>query len=149
MTWAIFSDAHTRGIVQMISTGAGADRIIAIVGGALLEDTVQRTLSERLRNDTEVAGRLLKIDRPLGNLGPRIDLLYLLHGIDESTLAALKGITKVRNFFAHSLDASFDSADTEFSKGMGRLTLQPAHAADSASACCNTFCTAASCRSGG
>ena len=35
----------------------------------------------------------------------------------------MKGIAGVRNFFAHQLDASFDSLDEKFARAMRRLTL--------------------------
>jgi hypothetical protein len=120
MTWAIFHDTHTAAIGELISSKS--ERVSAVVGGALLDDHVQRTLSERLRN-SRVAVWLLKTDAPLGNVGPKIDLLYLLHAIDKPTFKALRGIAGVRNFFAHNLTASFESTDERFLEGMCNLTL--------------------------
>jgi DNA-binding MltR family transcriptional regulator len=121
MTWAIFDDSHTRGIIEMISSGS--ERVLAIVGGALLDETVRRTLKERFRNDPGIVANILEVERPLGNLGAKIDVLYLLHGIDNQIREALKGLAGVRNFFAHNLDASFDSVDKKFLKAMSRLRL--------------------------
>jgi hypothetical protein len=56
-------------------------------------------------------------------MGPKIDLLRLLGAFDEKTRKAIKGIVRVRNFFAHHLNASFDSLDGDFVKAMNRLTL--------------------------
>jgi len=95
---------------------------MAVVGGALLEEAIDRTLRERLLN-IPLVDSLLEVDRPLGNMGPKIDLLRLLGAFDETARVAMKGIAGVRNFFAHHLDASLDSLDREFTKAMQRLTL--------------------------
>ena len=87
------------------------------------EDTVERTLAERLRDAPDVIKNLLKPDKPLGNIAPQIDLLHLLYAFDDTTRVALKGIAAVRNFFAHNLNATFDSEDTGFEKSLQRLVL--------------------------
>jgi DNA-binding MltR family transcriptional regulator len=122
MTWAIFpEDRYARAVIELVSTGS--ERVVAIVGGALLEEAVDRTLRERLLNMPGLVDSLLTVDRPLGNMGPKIDLLRLLGAFDEETRIAIKAVARVRNFFAHHLDASFDSPDTEFVKHVKRLTL--------------------------
>ena len=120
MTWAIFSNSHIKAIGEMLTS---SDRVLAVVGGGLLEDTIYRTLSERLRNDRDVVANLLEIDKPLGNTAPQIDLLYLLYGFDGDMRAALKAIAHIRNLFAHELEASFDSEDKEFVKNIEKLNL--------------------------
>ena len=91
MPWAIFEDKpDTKAIIELISSKSG--RVAAVVGGALLDEHVRETLLERLR-DSGVAQRLLKIEGPLGNLGPKIDLLYLLHAFDKQTYKTLKGLS--------------------------------------------------------
>jgi hypothetical protein len=126
MPWAILADQEKRdtdAIVELISSQTA--RVTAVVGGALLGEHVRRTLSERLR-ESSVSDWLLKPDSPLSNLGPRIDLLYLLHAIDKPMRSALKGIAGVRNFYAHNLGASpsFESEKAEeFLDSMKSLTL--------------------------
>lgn len=125
MTWAIFADdQHEQAIVELIE--ASSERVTAVVGGALLEYAVLRTLKERLRDDLEVTNNILAPDRALGNLGPKIDTLYLLQAIDKNTRNALKGIARVRNVFAHHLNVSFDSPDKMLVKGMNALILHEA-----------------------
>src|SRR5262249_32745958 len=92
MPWAIFPE-HTKALGEIIS--GSSERVTAIVGGALLDETVTRTLAERLHNDPDTIQRILGIDRPLGNVGPKIDMLYLLHAIDSEMRHALKGISGV------------------------------------------------------
>lgn len=122
MTWAIFpKDSHYRAVGELLSTPS--ERVIAVVGGTLLDEAVTRTLSERFRDDDGIVTRLLDFERPLANLGPKIDTLYLLYAFDQQTREALKGLVNVRNFFAHNLDASFDSLDKKFLKAIGRLIL--------------------------
>lgn len=121
MTWAILGDSNTRAIGEMISTDS--ERVLAVVGGALLDEHVNRTLSERLRDDSGAVVQLLGVDRALGNMGPKIDLLYLLYGLDTQTRSALKALTNVRNYFAHNLDVSFDSIDKTFVSSLGQLKL--------------------------
>src|SRR5215475_7368755 len=104
MTWAVFpGDDHTRAVVEVLNANLlpqGSERIIAIVGGALLEEAVERTLRERLVDNT-AAANLLKPDGPLGNTGPQIDLLCLLGAFDDKVRRAMGALCRVRNFFAH------------------------------------------------
>jgi hypothetical protein len=126
MTWAIFpGDRSARAVLELITANlvpSGSERVVAMVGGAMLEEAVDRTLRERLLNISGLVDNLLGVDRPLGNTGPKIDLLRLLDCFDDKTHSAMKGIASVRNFFAHQLDASFDSLDEKFARAMRRLT---------------------------
>jgi len=122
MTWAIFpDDKHTSALIELLTTGS--ERVMAVIGGALLEQAIDRTLRERLLNKPDLVDNLLEVDRPLGNMSPKIDLLCLLGAFDEKAHAAMKGIAGVRNFFAHHLDASLGSVDRKVTKAMQRLTL--------------------------
>ncbi len=122
MTWAIFPrEAHYQAVAEILATGS--PRVVAVVGVALLDEAVTRTLRERFRNDGNILNNLLNVDKPLGNLGPKIDILYLMEAFDEKVRGTLKGLATVRNFFAHHLDASFDSSDDKFLKSMRRLVL--------------------------
>jgi DNA-binding MltR family transcriptional regulator len=127
MTWAVFpDDKYSQGVIELLKEAAepsGSERVMAVVGGALLEEAVDRTLHERLIDDPAVVKNLLEIGRPLGNIAPQIDLLYLLGAFDDRTHRALKGLARVRNFFAHRTDASFDSLDKDFTDAMKRLIL--------------------------
>jgi DNA-binding MltR family transcriptional regulator len=127
MTWAVLpSDKYTRAVIELLMEAAkpsGSDRVVAVVGGALLEEAVNRTTRERLINDPNVVKNLLDPERPLGNIAPQIDLLYLLGAFDDRTRKALKGLVRVRNFFAHHTDASFDSLDKDFTDAMKPLVL--------------------------
>lgn len=129
MTWAVFPDEnYTRAVIELLTEVAkpsGSERVVAVVGGALLEEAVDRTLRERLIDDPGVIKNLLEPERPLGNIASQIDLLYLLGAFDDRTRKALKGLARVRNFFAHRTDVSFDSSDKDFTDAMKRLVLDP------------------------
>jgi hypothetical protein len=131
MTWAVFpGDKYMRAVVELLTEAAkpsGSERVMAVVGGALLEEATERTLKERLINDPAVKN-LLDPERPLGNMAPQIDLLYLLGAFDDKTRKALKSLGSVRNFFAHHIDASFDSLDEDFVQAMKRLVLHEGRA---------------------
>lgn len=127
MSWAIFRDAHLRAIGEMLNDGA-TERVVAVVGGALLDETLRRTLAERLHNDPETTDKLLRVGRPLGNTEPKIDLLYLLGAVERPTRNALYGLTQIRNFFAHDLEASFESKEKTFLDAMKILTLHDGRA---------------------
>lgn len=121
MTWAIFDDSHLRGIAEIIHSGS--ERVTAIVGGALLDDTLRRTLAERLRDDKDTTKKLLKVNGALGNTGPKIDLLYQLYAFRKPERNALCGLTEARNYFAHNLDASFDSTAEKMVEAIKKLKL--------------------------
>jgi DNA-binding MltR family transcriptional regulator len=123
MTWAILEDlreSHTKAIIEILT---GSERALAVVGGALLDESVRRTLEARLLEDQETVTNLLGPDGPLGAFKPKIDVLYLLGGLDQPTWSTLKALATIRNFFAHDLTASFDSSDAKFLRAMTRLTL--------------------------
>jgi hypothetical protein len=133
VTWATFpGDKYTRAIIEIITAAQqpqGSERVMVIVGGSLLEEAVDYTLRERfLRNEPGLVDRLLGPEGALGNMGPKIDLLYLLGDLDKKTRGALKGLAGVRNFFAHHVDASFDSLDKDFNEAMSKLTLHEGRA---------------------
>ena len=121
MTWAIFSAAHQSAIKEIMQSDS--DRIVAIVGGAILDDTLDRNLSERFRDHKDTTRKLLKVNGPLGNTGPKIDLLYQLHAFEKPVRDALSGLSDARNFLAHNLEASLDSTDEKMVNAMEKLIL--------------------------
>ena len=121
MTWAIFDDVHMQAIGEVIASGS--ERVTAVVGGALLDDTLRRTLSERLRDHKDIRGKILKVGGAIGNTGPKIDILFMLYAFEKPVRDTLYGIAEIRNFFAHNLDASFDSEDKQMVRAMQKLCL--------------------------
>jgi hypothetical protein len=131
MVWAILNKEQSAA-VQELMVGQKSDRIVAIVGGSILDDSLRRTLELRMRKsadgEKDIAEKLFRIGGPLGNLEPKIDLAYLLYIFDKPMRNALYGLTKIRNFFAHNLVADMSSADKKFIEAMGLLTLHKSEA---------------------
>ena len=76
-----------------------------------------------MRNDKDIARKLLKVNAPLGNTVPKIDLLYMLQAFEKPVRNALYGLSNARNFYAHNLDASFNSQKKEMVDAMKLLAL--------------------------
>ena len=121
MTWAVFSDDHRRAIEEI--EASPSERMVAIVGVAVLDNTLNRTVQERLSKDADTARKLFKINGALGNTDPKIDLLWLLGGCERSVRNAMYGLAKIRNRFAHNLSINFDSTDEMMQEGFNLLTL--------------------------
>jgi hypothetical protein len=122
MTWAIFDDKwHTQAILEILN---GSDRVATIVGGALLEETLTRTLRERLRNDKGAYSKITRPSGALGNPASKIDLLYLLKAIGEGERDAMLALCEIRNLFAHNVRMTFKWKDDErMSKALASLRL--------------------------
>jgi len=122
MTWAVYNEKQRKAVEEIVKTGS--DRIIAIVGGALLDDTLRWTICERLKNDADTANKLFRVNGALGNADPKVDLLWLLNGVERTVRNTLYRLIAVRNGFAHALDASFDSPNPKMADGLALLKLQ-------------------------
>jgi len=117
--WAVLNDEHTQGIIELVNSNN--DRIIAIIGGAMLEESLTQTVAERLRAGN-TANKLLG-DGALGTAGSKVDMLYLLRAIDKPHQQAMQSLLKVRNFFAHHVTTSFNSTNGKFVAAMKDLKL--------------------------
>jgi len=63
MRWALILDRpHAKAVTEILNTKSA--RIIAVVAGAILEDTVEHTLEVRLKDDPNILRRMTGIDRP-------------------------------------------------------------------------------------
>ena len=84
----------------------GADRTIAVVSGAILNSAVTDILRRDIKRDDstysqDIQNRVFQPDGPLGNLGPKSWMMYLLGYLSESALRDLAAFMKIRNLFAH------------------------------------------------
>jgi hypothetical protein len=102
MVWSILNDAQNNALKEIVKSQS--DRVAAILGGAMLDDSLQLSIKARLRA-SNLAERLFDIRGALGNLGPKIDLAYLLYIIGKDELQAMTGLAEIRNLFAHNLTA--------------------------------------------
>jgi hypothetical protein len=121
MTWAIFRLEHNAAIMTLVQTGV--PHATAILGGALLEETLTRTLSERLRNDTDALDKLTKPGGPMGFAAPKIDMLYMLGAIDRRAKNGMHGIAEIRNYFAHHIDMTFESKSKKMLDSLAKLKM--------------------------
>jgi hypothetical protein len=49
---------------------------------------------------------------------PKIDMLYMLGAFDRTTRNGMHGLAEVRNYFAHNIDATFDSTEKKMTDAM-------------------------------
>ena len=84
------------------------DREIAIVGGAFLDSLLEYILINFFVDDEKEVLKLLEPERPLGTYGSRVTMGFCLGLFHELIRDDLRTVGKIRNRFAHDLQASFD-----------------------------------------
>jgi DNA-binding MltR family transcriptional regulator len=93
----------------------GSDRTIAVVSGAIVDSAVTDILRRDIKRDDstynrDIQNRVFQPEGPLGNLGPKSWMMYLLGYLSENALDDLASFIKIRNLFAHySEHNSFES----------------------------------------
>lgn len=125
MVWAILSDDQNAAIKELTESQQ-SDRIVAVIGGAMLDDSVRRALEQRLRpkdGTTDMNNKLFRVGGPLGNTGPKIDLGYQLYMLDKPHRNAMHGLSEIRNLFAHNLSMSFADQGTKMKEASAKLLL--------------------------
>ena len=86
------------------------DRSCAILCTSYLDNSLEVLLLQTLANQDVAKAHLFSEMQPLGTLGAKITMAHCLNLIDETTLADLRTIKRIRNSFAHKLDGlSFSS----------------------------------------
>ena len=103
MVWALLNQAQNVALNELIE-GQKSDRIVAIVGGAMLDDSLRHAIEQRLRFAKDMNEKLFKVGGPLGNTAPKIDLGYQLYMFEKPMRNTMYGMTEIRNLFAHRLD---------------------------------------------
>jgi hypothetical protein len=84
------------------------DRAIAIVGVTSLDTILENTLINFMVDDEKEAEKLMRVDGPMGTFSSRVTATYCLGLICKTVRDDLRTVGKIRNKFAHQLDASFD-----------------------------------------
>jgi hypothetical protein len=120
MVWPILNEAQNEALKEIVQTQS--DRVAAILGGAMLDDSLRQVLEGRMR-PSGINEKMFKINGSLGNMAPKIDLAYLLYVIDDVSLKTMHGLAAVRNFFAHNLTASFESTNSRLAEGLRGLRM--------------------------
>ena len=121
MVWALLNPDQRAALSEIIKFDS--DRVAAILGGAMLEDSLRKTLEHRLRPDKDMNAKLFKISGALGNLGPKIDVAYQLYMFEKPMMDAMYGINEIRNVFAHSMSTSFKRTDKKIAEAIAKIDL--------------------------
>jgi hypothetical protein len=84
------------------------ERAIAIVGATFLDSILEHTLINFMVEDEKETRKLIGIDGAMGTFSSRVTATYCLGLICKTVRDDLRTIGKIRNRFAHELQASFD-----------------------------------------
>lgn len=126
VVWAILNSDQNEALKEIIE-GQKSDRIVAVVGAAILEDSLRSALVDRMRakdGKTDINEKLFRVGGPLGNFAPKIDLGYQLWMFEKPYRNAMYGISEIRNMFAHNLgNTSFSSKDEKMVGAFKKLEL--------------------------
>ncbi|MHB8270999.1 hypothetical protein [Bradyrhizobium sp.] len=121
MVWPVLNGDQNTALKELIDQQQ-SDRIVAIVGASMLDDSLRQALEWRLRKSS-AASLLFSPQRALGNTGPKIELAYLLNMFEKPTFLAMQGLADIRNLFAHRLSMTFADQDQKFKDALAKLTL--------------------------
>jgi hypothetical protein len=126
MIWPILNKDHDAALTELYKEHQ-SDRVVAIIGGAMLDDSLRLAIKYRLRlpvvNETDITDKLLKIGGPLGNTEPKIHLAYSLYIVEKDERNAMYGINEIRNLFAHRLGMSFSDDDKKLKTALAKLSV--------------------------
>jgi DNA-binding MltR family transcriptional regulator len=126
MVWAIGNPTQDVALRELIRSES-SDRIVAIIGGAILEDSLKEAMTSRFRSTSghsaDVNEKLFRVGGPLGNLQPKIDLGYQLYMFEKPLRNAMYGVAEIRNLFAHQLNMTFESTDKKIVEATKKFTL--------------------------
>ena len=84
------------------------ERAIAIVGATFLDNVLEHMLVNFMVEDEKEARRLVGVDCPLGTFSSRVTTAYCLGLVCKTVRDDLRTVGKIRNKFAHQLEAAFD-----------------------------------------
>jgi len=91
---------------------SASERAQAIVATAFLEDKLTELLQAYLREDADTTRKMFKPSGPLGGLGPKIDLGYLMGLYSKDFRNDLATMADIRNRFAHwARPTTFDTKE--------------------------------------
>jgi hypothetical protein len=121
MVWALLNDDQNAAVAELVETKS--ERVVAILGGALLEQSLQIALEHRFRPGKRINKELFKVGRPLGNLRAKIHIGFQLYMLDIPVREVMYGLTEIRNLFAHNLSMSFANTGDRMLSALAKLTL--------------------------
>lgn len=89
-------------------TETNDDRTIAIIGATFLDTLLENTITNFMVSDDKEVKRPVGIDGPMGTYSSRVTTAYCLGLIPSLVRDDLRIVGKIRNRFAHQLEAAFD-----------------------------------------
>ncbi|HEY0327726.1 MAG TPA: hypothetical protein VGC77_01400 [Rhodopseudomonas sp.] len=88
--------------------GTVDERAIAIVGATFLDSSLEHSLVNFMVDDEKETKKLMGLDGAIGTFSNRVTAAYCLGLIPKTVRDDLRIVGKIRNRFAHQLEASFD-----------------------------------------
>ena len=98
MVWWVGGSKTIEEAIQQIERNS--DRAIGIIAAAMLEEHITNAIKRRWHESPATVRRMLQVDGPLGNFGPKIDLVFLMGLISPEGHRDMTLIKKIRNKFA-------------------------------------------------
>src|SRR6202035_1300875 len=102
MVWWVGGSKPIEEAIKQIERNS--DPPIGIIAAAMLEEHITNAIKRRWHESPAMVRRMLQVDGPLGNFGPKIDLVFLMGLISADGHHDMILIKKIRNKFAHYLD---------------------------------------------
>jgi hypothetical protein len=111
--------------LRELSSEQNSDRVIAIVGAAMLDGALREILEQRLRPsaETDINDLLFRPGAPLASTQPKIQLAYQLYALEKPERNAMFGLSQIRDIFVQHLGATFDFPDLSMSSAFANLIL--------------------------
>ena len=97
------SDHVTKALNELASQ---SDRSAAMVATAILNLVLTEALKSYLHTDTNIAAHFFAADGPVGDLGAKVDLAFLVGLVSETSWRDLVTIRNICNTFAHKMEIS-------------------------------------------
>ncbi len=121
MVWAILNPEQNAALTEIVETQS--DRVAAILGGAMLDDSLRRALEHRLRDHPDINDKLFRVTGALGNTAPKIDIAFLLYMFEKPFRNTMYGISEIRNCFAHNMSLKLDDDYKRLSDAFSKMTV--------------------------
>jgi hypothetical protein len=90
-------------------------RELAILAAAVMDIGLAHAIEKKIRNDQDEVQGFLGLNgdgrAPIGTFGARIQMAYLLGIISKGEMEVYRAIKKIRNHFAHTVNAQFMSLE--------------------------------------
>jgi hypothetical protein len=105
MVWII---KHVNEVELLVNLKKYPDRVAGLLAPAILDARIETVIKSRWRNtsDEKLFGELFRDGAQLGNFVTRIQVGFAIGLYDEDSYSDLRNIARIRNDFAHRLEAT-------------------------------------------